>query len=118
MKHEAFNALVASATDHCKEVLCKKDKEYSSDEDRLHNFKVAGRMKGVDPIEALDGMWLKHRVSIQDMVDAMAANPNYIPDEELVLEKLGDNINYTLLLWALITERRLNRTAKVVTEPT
>lgn len=106
MEHQDFANIVTARLLDCEEVLIKKNKEYSSTFDRLHNFKVAGRIKGVDPVAALDGMWLKHRVSIADMVERMAEDPTYVPSRELVAEKLGDNINYTLLLEGLIEDRR------------
>jgi len=106
MFHKEFEILVQNRLSSCSGVLCNKDKEYSSADDRLHNFKKAGRFKDQDPIQALDGMWLKHRVSIDDMVERMIADPLYVPGRELVTDKLGDNINYTLLLEGLIEDRR------------
>ena len=96
MNHEDFNKLVSKRLEQCSNILIKKDKEYSSADDRLHNFKKAARMKGQDPIQALDGMWLKHRVSIDDIVERMSADPCYVPDVATVAEKFGDNINYSL----------------------
>jgi len=106
MLHKEFEILVHNRLSSCVEVLCSKDKEYSSADDRFHNFKKAGRLKDQDPIQALDGMWLKHRVSSDDMVERMIADPLYVPDRGLVADKLGDSINYTLLLEGLIEDRR------------
>ena len=106
MNSETFNKLVLSRITDCGNVLGTKNEEYSSDTDRLHNFKKAGRMKGQDPIQALDGMWLKHRVSIDDMIEKMIADPLYVPSPHFIKEKIGDNINYSLLLCGLIEDRR------------
>lgn len=106
MTGKDFDKLVDKYLDQCSLLLKSKAAEYATDGDRLHNFKKAGRMKDEDPVESLDGMWLKHRVSIQDMIDKMAEEPMYCPSEKLVFEKLGDNINYTLLLAGLIEDRR------------
>ena len=106
MNHEDFNKLVTERLKQCSSVLIKKNNEYSSADDRLHNFKKAARMKGQDAIQALDGMWLKHRVSIDDIVERMSTDPFYVPDISTVAEKFGDNINYTLLLEGLIEDRR------------
>lgn len=106
MKHATFNSLVIKRFDNCEQVLCRKDKEYSSDTDRLHNFKKAGRIKNQDPVQALDGMWLKHRVSLDDIVENLIKDPLYLPSRELIDEKFGDNIAYTLLLEGLIEDRR------------
>lgn len=109
MQHEVFNALVDNRLSHCQELLGTKKEEYAQGEDRLHNFKKAGRMKDQDPVKALDGMWLKHRVSIDDIVERMAKDPSYVPDHHLVAEKIADNINYNLLLEGLIEDRRALR---------
>lgn len=106
MKHDTFSILVEKRLEACKKVLINKDKEYSSDEDRLHNFKQAGKARNKTDIEALDGMWMKHIVSIWDAIDKMSYDKSYTPSEEWVKEKLGDNINYTLLLEGLIEDRR------------
>lgn len=106
MDHEVFNQLVARRLARCEGILLQKNKEYSSGEDRLHNFKKAGRLKNQDPIQALDGMWLKHRVSVDDIVERMIADPLYVPKEELLDDKLVDLVNYALLLEGLIEDRR------------
>ncbi len=106
MNAEDFNELVLERFNQCGETLCNKGDEYASDKDRLHNFKKAAQIKGCDPIQALDGMWLKHRVSLEDMLDRLATDHCYLPSKELIAEKLGDNHNYTLLLEGLIEDRR------------
>lgn len=106
MKPERFNEVVEDRLNECKNILIAKDKEYSSDTDRLHNFKKAGEMKGKTPIETLDMMWLKHRVSIEDEMNKMSADPSYVPSQGWIDEKLTDNINYTLLLEGAIEDRR------------
>lgn len=111
MKHYDFELLVTNRLTACQDVLKGKDKEYSSDTDRLHNFKKAATIKGKTAIAALDGMWLKHRVSLEDMLDRMAEDEDYCPSKEIVQEKIGDNINYSLLFEALIEERRQERTS-------
>lgn len=106
MKHVKFNVLVENRLSKCREVLASKDKEYSSDADRLHNFKRAAAARNIQATSALDGMFLKHIISMWDMVDDMERNPEYIPSEQLITDKLGDVINYTLLLEGLIEDRR------------
>lgn len=103
MKEEEFGKLVKARLDKCIGTLVLKNKEYSSDVDRLHNFKQAGRARGVSPEEALSGMLMKHLVSMWDMIDDIEYK---VPIQRTVSEKLGDIINYVLLLEALITERR------------
>lgn len=106
MNSQDFDALVEKRLRKCQATLTTKNAEYSSDTDRLHNFKVAARLDGEDPVAALWGMWKKHIVSIIDMKDRMVREPGWVPEPGLIEEKLGDNINYTLLLEGLMEERR------------
>ena len=104
MNHETFCDLAAKRFQACQDILAAKSAEYSRSGDKLHNFKRAAAMMGCTPESALMGMLSKHIVSMLDIVDDIGAGR--IPDEALVDEKIGDWINYTLLLEALITERR------------
>ncbi|RLC88488.1 MAG: hypothetical protein DRJ03_02455 [Chloroflexi bacterium] len=106
MKATKFDRLVEHRFNICKAVLMSKDKEYSSEADRLHNFVRAGAARGRDPVTALDGMMLKHLVSVWDMIDTMEYDSTYIPDKAYIAEKIGDCINYLLLLEGLVEDRR------------
>lgn len=107
MDHKHFEDIVNNRLSHCAALLTQKNEEYGSVGDRLHNFKRAAQIKGCDPVEALDGMALKHEVSLRDMKDRMATQPDYVPSLTLVSEKISDMINYLLLFEALIEERRM-----------
>lgn len=99
-----FNALLQQRLVKSEAVLGSKAGEYASKTDRLHNFKVAARIAGCSPEKALWMMLLKHIVSVQDMVEAsdqFAAHHS----PEMIDEKLGDIINYMILLEGLMKER-------------
>ena len=81
------------------ETLLNKAKEYATDGDRLHNFKVAADVQGISPTAALAGMMAKHTVSVYDMIRIAEVCPM-----ELWEEKIKDSINYLFLLWALLHE--------------
>lgn len=102
MRKEVFNDLVEEYLAKCKAVLSAKDPEYSSDDDRLHNFVVAGHIKGTSPRDALFGMLVKHWVSISDMCLSGKEYPDALWDEKLV-----DNINYTLLLKGILHDEMM-----------
>jgi len=116
MKHEEFNKLLEKILHRTTSVLASKSAEYSSDSDKLHNFKRAGAMEQCSPEKALVGMWTKHIVSILDIVDEVEYKcgtnarcfPALDPDEFVgaLEEKIGDAINYLILLEALIKERK------------
>lgn len=82
----------------CKDVLVDKAREYAT-EDRLHNFKVAAELQGVDMLEACAGMMAKHTVSIYDMCGS--DEPFYAEQWD---EKITDHINYLILLRAIVYE--------------
>jgi hypothetical protein len=100
MNHNTFNKLVDKRCEKIKEVLSSKADEYSSEKDRLHNFKAAGRAKGEPAVKALWGMYMKHWVAVQDMIQS-----EKIPSQEWLDEKIGDSINYHILLEGLFTEQ-------------
>lgn len=89
-------------------VLCNKGNEYSTEQDKLHNFKHAvtvAKRYGykIDPVQAAFGFQLKHLVSIDDMVEGRRKF-----DEDMLFEKFGDAINYCILIDAIETEQREN----------
>ncbi len=103
MTIEDFERLAKARFDYCLNLMCnEKHKEYSRNDDKLHNFKVAGRIDDETPERALWGMWKKHIVSIRDIINDL---PD-LPDDVTLVDKISDNINYSVLLEALLTERK------------
>lgn len=114
MNSPDFERVIEEQFTLCRNIMIKKADEYATD-DRLHNFKVAAELQGVNPKTALAGMMAKHTVSVYDMC---GKNEEYSMD--MWNEKITDHINYLLLLKALITEAKeivpgLDLTSKVVT---
>ena len=110
MKHSEFETILKNRITKIENVLRFKAKEYAT-EDRLHNFKKAAEILGCIPEKALLGMKTKHDVSVLDIVDDIDknvserfGNPKYL-SVNLIEEKIGDSINYLILLEALIKER-------------
>lgn len=103
MTGDDFNTLLERRLTRTRETLATKAGEYAMDTDRLHNFKRAAEMrgKGETPREALLGMLIKHLVSVFDMVDGDREYPEGVWDE-----KVGDSINYFILLEAIVAEAR------------
>ena len=118
MNVKKFNEMLEERIKKTRAILDSKNKEYASDIDKLHNFKRAGAMENCSPEKALIGMWAKHIISILDMMDELntkcgtRANsfPSLNPNEyiDTIEEKIGDAINYLILLEALIKERKRN----------
>lgn len=103
MTADRFNEILASTIKRCTDTLCVKADEYAT-EDRLHNFKVAAEVQNCTPITALAGMMAKHTVSVYDLIQRQ--EKGFDVSEALWNEKIGDSINYLLLLSALVQEKR------------
>lgn len=99
MTNKAFNKVVDEQLNYCRDLLCKKGKEYDADSgDRLHSFKVASALLGVTPQQALAGMMAKHTISVYDMIATESS------DLTVWTEKITDHINYLLLLKSLLMD--------------
>lgn len=101
MRTEQFEEIINKRIEMCKTVLCNKADEYATD-DRLHNFKVAGELQSCTPVKALGGMMAKHTVSVYDLIDDYEQGK--ATSKEMWAEKIGDSINYLLLLTAMLEE--------------
>ena len=113
MTIEDFEELARIRFETCLNLMIReKHKEYSRDNDKLHNFKRAAEIRGnITPETALVGMMMKHIVSVLDMVDDIE-NYQELPTERFLVEKITDTINYLVLLEALITERNISVSPK------
>lgn len=100
MIQSEFDTVLQHRIDHIKDTLAAKSKGYSTGGDKLHNFRTAARLKGETMEKALEGMRVKHDVSIMDMIN----NPGSVT-EAMIDEKIGDRINYDILLAAVFIER-------------
>lgn len=102
MDSETFDRILDARLESTRKVLASKRKEYAAAGDRLHNFNRAARMLGGSREKALVGMMAKHWVSVLDMVDNIGTvnSPSY----EMIEEKIGDSINYLILLEAMLKE--------------
>lgn len=95
-------ALAKNRLNKTLKVLCTKSMEYSTNSDKLHNFKKAAALRDKTPEEALMGMVTKHWVAIDDFVQQIEKHPR---DYSQWDEKIGDIIVYMILLEWLVVER-------------
>jgi hypothetical protein len=93
-----FDKLIEARLGYCARTLQIKVGEYAT-EDRLHNFKRAGEVMACTPEQALKGFWVKHLVSLFDIIDGIGRGK--LPDPALLSEKITDTINYRRLDAAL-----------------
>lgn len=105
MDHKEFETVLERQIQQTRDTLVAKAREYATDDDRLHNFKLAASITQGTPKQALWGMIAKHLVSLSDMVHSDAFYPTGVWDE-----KIGDSINFLVLLRALEFEADSERT--------
>jgi hypothetical protein len=103
MKQNQFDILLKRRLSLIESVLGSKGKEYTRDDDRLSNFKDAARVDDETPEQALWGMFKKHLISVKDIKNDIAKGK--LPNFALLEEKIGDSINYFILLEVMIKER-------------
>ncbi|MDB4261303.1 hypothetical protein N9878_00410 [bacterium] len=115
MKAESFNKIVQEYTRNITELLASKGDEYSRGGDRLSNFKNAAHHAKSTPAQALVGMKLKHDVSINDMIED-SADGLKVPYSRMK-EKIGDAINYLILLHGCLEDANLEVGLKFKGEP-
>lgn len=101
MNNEDFRNNLDTIHEKVETVLGAKGDEYATDNDRLHNFKVAAQVQGITVKEALSGMMAKHTVSVYDMI---ADGKDHSLDKWD--EKILDHINYLILLRAIVVEEK------------
>lgn len=103
MNKDKFNALINERLLKIEKVLMDKGKEYSTDEDKLHNFNKGAYMTRKTREAVLFGFLLKHIISVTDIIDNL--DKGIVPTNSVVDEKIGDCINYFILLEACLKER-------------
>ena len=96
MTNEIFNEIVEDLINHCKDTLIRKGDEYSTEKDRLSNIRRMASLKGSSTAQATWDACIKHFASVMDQIES-----GVIPNEAWMNEKLGDIINYMLILKAV-----------------
>ena len=96
-----FNKIVERRLRLTAKILLQKEREYAQDGNRFHNFDVAAEIDGETPEQALWGMAKKHLVSIIDIKNHPQGQSYAHVDE-----KIGDMIDYLILLEGLLARRR------------
>ena len=102
MTREDFTKRVEKRIDLVRQTLLTKHKEYAKDDNVFRNFDEAagGLSLHSTSAEVLWSYMTKHLVSIKDIV-----SDNTPVTNEVVSEKIGDVINYLILLEAMLNER-------------
>lgn len=112
MTEKEFDDFIKAYFTDCTKLATDKSAEYSENHDRFHNFNVASVLTGRTSMQALGDMWVKHIVSIFDMLKSGHSFPIAKWDE-----KLRDNIIYSVLLAGMVREARHINTWEYATTP-
>ena len=103
MTEKEFQDVLTTRLTKIKETLSSKAEEYATDNDKLHNFNVGARLTGQTREKVLWGFAIKHYISFLDILDSL--DKGKLPTERLVDEKIGDLINYLVLVEASLKDR-------------
>lgn len=103
MTEERFEQIVDETLNQIKETLIVKGKEYRRNNNPFHNFDEGSKRSGLIREKVLDGMLLKHEISIADMTNDLAEG--ILPKIETIKEKFGDNLIYLILKKASIIDK-------------
>jgi hypothetical protein len=99
MNYQNFKILHTNSHNFEDIVMNGKAKEYSTDADRLLNFKETAQLMQTTPEWACWNLNSKHLQSIRRMLDEKQLTKEYID------EKIGDARNYLMLLKAILYEK-------------
>lgn len=102
MTREEFSKKVEKRIDLIRQTLLTKHKEYAKDDNVFRNFDEAagGFSLHSTSAEVLWSYMTKHLVSIKDIVAE-----NKAADPAVISEKIGDVINYLILLEAMLNQK-------------
>lgn len=99
-----FSEVVDERINKIIDTLRDKGIEYSGDGDVFHTFKTGASIVGSTPEAALKGMMLKQLVSVFDLIGWAGTSDDRL-SEHLIDEKIGDLINYLILLEGMLKQR-------------
>lgn len=103
IRETEFNNTMLDLLEKVKNIMSSKGNQYNENPtDRFDQFKKASTLTKISPVRTLYGMWVKHIISLSDMISSEKQYPR-----ELWEEKIIDNINYLLLLGGAIKEFNL-----------
>jgi hypothetical protein len=103
MTQEKFDGIVDNTCKSIVNTLSVKGREYTRNNNPLHNFEVGATMSNQTREKVLYGFALKHLISLADIRNDIEKGK--LPSLETIEEKFGDAINYLILEKASLIDR-------------
>mgnify|MGYP003529663171 CR=1 FL=1 len=103
MTEERFEEVVNIFLNDIKETLTVKGREYRRNGNQFHNFDMGAQRTGLIREKVLDGMLLKHEISIADITNDL--EKGILPKISTLDEKFGDNVIYLILKMASMIDK-------------
>ena len=110
MTKDDFNEVVARRQELIGQVLASKGKEYANSNDVFHNFKNATGLSFHNAAEKVAWEFMvKHLQSIKDIIAEVSSETKAkVASSNIIEEKIGDAINYLILIEGMLKERSNN----------
>uniref|UniRef100_UPI0037DC8AD3 hypothetical protein n=1 Tax=Methanobrevibacter smithii TaxID=2173 RepID=UPI0037DC8AD3 len=111
---DKYKTTINNMIAYCQDLINDKLIQYANKNDVFKTFNEAAELQEILPEQALFGMMAKHIGSIRNMLDkiekdiySMTVNDAEGAEYSLDIwkEKIGDNITYLLILYAMISSR-------------
>ena len=111
---DKYKTTINNMIAYCQDLINDKLIQYANKNDVFKTFNEAAELQEILPEQALFGMMAKHIGSIRNMLDkiekdiySMTVNDAEGAEYSLDVwkEKIGDNITYLLILYAMISSR-------------
>lgn len=103
IKSLEFEKVVDTTLQQIRDILIEKGKEYRRNNNPFHNFEVGAKKKSISREKVLDGMLLKHEISIDDITNDLDLGK--LPTASVVNEKFNDNLIYLIIKKAMFLDR-------------
>jgi hypothetical protein len=103
MTENRFDQMVDKTLNKIREIIITKGKEYRRNNNPFHNFDEGSKRTGLIREKVLDGMLLKHEISISDIINDL--EKGILPNIDTVEEKFNDNLIYLILKKASIIDK-------------
>ena len=103
MNVKDFEKVIENIQNRIYNTIIIKAREYSRNEDRLHNFNIGADISKQSRERVLDGFLLKHYISYRDMLNDI--DNNKLQSVEYLEEKIGDMLVYLMLFEASVKDK-------------